>query len=715
MSGNPIDTLRDAVLGNPPDPATKPSREGVIAAATEMRAEYLSVLAVAELIRAVDVIYATRAELEADLAYDAPAIGWVYADSTDANNDLYTKSGASGAGSWTLTTALHGIVSGEAAARAAADVDLQDQIDDLGTDIDSLSTDVANNHSGLNDITETTSIVVEGYGATSEYAGTSFGGWAGVILLSEVSVGTPVSSLTIERVLVGASATKINLKIYSRLDSSVDAPPTDCTLLFSQDYTLAELGLTAGATTRKNITFAFPAAFIKASGSHLAYRWEAQDGSSARQTSSTGNLTDASVDAVERGWYYPLVASTTYGQITSPTRLAHSVSRNGRVISASGGESVLASASSNASVSGNNVTVSGAVSRNGTDYAFSGTVSLSAAASGKERIDKIVIDRNSFAVSAVAGASRDEGLDALEWQGSTTANSIVVARAQVTDSIVVAQSCADFKGLIKTGTEGEIAAHIERNRRILRPVMGKVSRGSVVNLGGYGDSITAIQSGTPSFTANGTVRDRGHTYLSNYPSDSLALVPLYDFGDGAGAVHTKLGWNWAIKAALDALAGSEVVAYLNYGIGGTTSQSSTNNGLDTSRIAEPLGDSLDLVVIGFGMNERGQSYTYANIVNMIGQFQAVGTACAVMGVPRPNANQNVAAWRYTNDALEAAAMDAGAAYISTAAIADDRNLGGMGLPAEVLASANSISGGYNHPGIYELDIYGQAAVVQLGL
>ncbi|WP_225205395.1 hypothetical protein [Novosphingobium huizhouense] len=60
----------------------------------------------------VDVTYATRAALNADLAWAAGSVALVYGDSTDANNDLYTKSGASGAGSWTLTSAFHTIISG---------------------------------------------------------------------------------------------------------------------------------------------------------------------------------------------------------------------------------------------------------------------------------------------------------------------------------------------------------------------------------------------------------------------------------------------------------------------------------------------------------------------------------------------------------------------------------------------------------------------------
>lgn len=84
----------------------------------------------------VDVVYATRAELDADLAYDPDTVALVYGDATDANNDLYIKVGASGAGSWTLTTALHDIIEGLAqpyvdaaeAAQAAAEA-AQDEVE----------------------------------------------------------------------------------------------------------------------------------------------------------------------------------------------------------------------------------------------------------------------------------------------------------------------------------------------------------------------------------------------------------------------------------------------------------------------------------------------------------------------------------------------------------------------------------------------------------
>ncbi|WP_184457092.1 right-handed parallel beta-helix repeat-containing protein [Rhizobium aethiopicum] len=46
-------------------------------------------------------IYATKAELDADLSKAANTMAWVMSDATAANNGVYRKSGASGTGSWT--------------------------------------------------------------------------------------------------------------------------------------------------------------------------------------------------------------------------------------------------------------------------------------------------------------------------------------------------------------------------------------------------------------------------------------------------------------------------------------------------------------------------------------------------------------------------------------------------------------------------------------
>lgn len=59
--------------------------------------------------------FATLAAANASLAYPDGAVAVVYADATDANNDLVVKSGSSGSGSWTVTTVLHDIIDALAA------------------------------------------------------------------------------------------------------------------------------------------------------------------------------------------------------------------------------------------------------------------------------------------------------------------------------------------------------------------------------------------------------------------------------------------------------------------------------------------------------------------------------------------------------------------------------------------------------------------------
>jgi len=62
------------------------------------------------------VRYPTRAELDADLAHAPDTVALVFADPSTANNDLYVKTGESGAGAWSLTTVIHDIIGGSSQA-----------------------------------------------------------------------------------------------------------------------------------------------------------------------------------------------------------------------------------------------------------------------------------------------------------------------------------------------------------------------------------------------------------------------------------------------------------------------------------------------------------------------------------------------------------------------------------------------------------------------
>jgi hypothetical protein len=94
-----IETARDALFGNPPNPAQEPSREGILAAFTEL-SQSIANLSLGSLPSAA---FETLADANLDLDYDAGTIALIYGDTV---NDFAVKSGVSGSGSWALTTIL---------------------------------------------------------------------------------------------------------------------------------------------------------------------------------------------------------------------------------------------------------------------------------------------------------------------------------------------------------------------------------------------------------------------------------------------------------------------------------------------------------------------------------------------------------------------------------------------------------------------------------
>ncbi len=94
-----IETARDALFGNPPNPTQEPSREGMLAAITEL-AQSVANTTLGTMLSAT---FETLADANLDLAYPADSVALIY---NDTANDLAIKSGASGAGTWTLTTIL---------------------------------------------------------------------------------------------------------------------------------------------------------------------------------------------------------------------------------------------------------------------------------------------------------------------------------------------------------------------------------------------------------------------------------------------------------------------------------------------------------------------------------------------------------------------------------------------------------------------------------
>jgi lysophospholipase L1-like esterase len=232
----------------------------------------------------------------------------------------------------------------------------------------------------------------------------------------------------------------------------------------------------------------------------------------------------------------------------------------------------------------------------------------------------------------------------------------------------------------------------------LEKFVAKVKTGGKVKIAGYGDSITAVQIRKyPGFNANGKFRDRPERYLYRYPEDTVSRYELYDFGDGLGKRHCKIGWNWPSVTMLKNKYGLDV-EYLNFGIGGTNSAETKNNGLYPPRLKKAIEAKPDLVVLAFGMNEIGNPQTGKRVSGIIKAFKAGGAEIIVFGVPQINGTRRgtIKNWDKTNSLLASAAAESDCVFV------DPRTIG-LGIAPEHICSANL----YNHPGPGELKVYGR--------
>lgn len=324
----------------------------------------------------------------------------------------------------------------------------------------------------------------------------------------------------------------------------------------------------------------------------------------------------------------------------------------------------------------------------------------------RERYDLVQIDPQTQAVTIKAGPERD--FDAVEYRPAPDEGRVVIGYLHVVGAMVTAINASKFQGgVVRRGGEADWQQLLMHNRACLRRLLGKAARGEAVKVASYGDSIVAVQLGDPPYTANGAARDRPENYLINMPTDTVAALPKYDFGDGAGQVHVKISAVWPLIASLE-LASGQPVEYLNFGRGGTTSGNTQHNGLWPARLQPVLESGADVLLLHFGMNELGQATTLANIKSIAGQAKAVGIDVVIMSVPRRNVVDGPAlsGWNYTNRALWRAAVEAGAAFAPQHWIVMDEQLGGMGASPDSLGAAAL----FNHPGPAEFARYGQVLV-----
>lgn len=298
------------------------------------------------------------------------------------------------------------------------------------------------------------------------------------------------------------------------------------------------------------------------------------------------------------------------------------------------------------------------------------------------RYDLVVYNPLNGGLSIVKGTDRN--YDADEYMPENNTAYIPIFKAMVHGDSVEMIPLYPWEGSVLIGTEGEHHRRNKANKQAINHLLDKLNSGQDITMVGYGDSITA----------------GSHTlsYYTYYPQDTK---------DRWGESYQRFGWNQRLQDFLQVRYGVNVTFH-NRGIGGSSSRPEGPNGGSYPGRLEPVLDlNADLVVIAFGMNEIGSSSTVDNMVNIIKQFQARGTAVIVLGTPQVNSIGGMPLgekWERTNDQLHQAAMVTGAAYVSISYIAHPSRLGGMGMSQMHMCNSNQ----FNHPGPYDLKQYGNA-------
>jgi hypothetical protein len=269
--------------------------------------------------------------------------------------------------------------------------------------------------------------------------------------------------------------------------------------------------------------------------------------------------------------------------------------------------------------------------------------------------------------------------------------------------------------LIFPGREAGHLAWIAESRARLPRTLRKLRRGEPILMAGYGDSITALggRDVAQNTRPDGPLRDR-MVYFDAYGDDWKTRVPLFAGPGEAVPTHHRLGWNWTLKAELEAHWGSEIT-YQNWGIAGTTSGDSkqlvkgdeTWNGAYPARLEAMLSESPDLVVVAFGMNDIGESLDSCGAIYSICKaIQASGAEALVVAPCRQNAgflSRDAALWRWTHDRIVQGAIQAGAAYCPMIPLMGDSARGLLGLSNRSWSAANL----RNHPGPREMKAIGR--------
>ncbi len=338
-------------------------------------------------------------------------------------------------------------------------------------------------------------------------------------------------------------------------------------------------------------------------------------------------------------------------------------------------------------------------------------IEFSAPTSGAVRYDLAVLDAVTQGFSIIQGTERTEDPTVgIPTTSSAKDRPLFLVRVS-SSGLTTAALWKIFQGEVYEAQKW-IDARVAQSRRNMKSVMRKIRLGLPIRIAGFGDSITAIQSGAPSMVApNGATRDRAtaslaennHYLRDGYANDVVDAIPLYtsvELGrsdDGAGPVHTRVGAIWRLISDLESYGYKlgEDLWYDNWGVSSAISQ-----GQGSAWLAALVASDADLVIHAFGMNERGSADSEARMTYAAHALKQSGKDVLFLQCARPRVG-SASSWEYTNRVITRVADYTQSGLATIEHFASYPELVGMAISD--FCEANK----QNHPGLLELDAMGR--------
>lgn len=736
-------------------------------------------------------VFATKADMDADLLYAANVRAEVYADSTAANNGVYRKNGISGAGSWTKISDL--AITIVAAAVERAERSAQKHIELLSGEVESgggqqIYLPIVSDTSGftgwgvfdqppvddvidgfvvytgyLGDIDHFTALIVQR--PATDVSATAPGAGANDITYTDLA---PAISFTTTTVLdPGILSTNAYTKVVVKFARPLARFSNQKYLLMVKAFNVSNVALEVGRLS-SNVTGLADAT--------LRTGWAFNSGGGISKIGGVIATVGFVFRRITAKPYPPLTPRysgdpTFSGLVVDLNRvLRHGQNGSrplfGSPLTVSAATTGMAATFTNYpltfAVTGPvfphaNINIT-AVRRASDNVLLTRYVDYNFEPSGilygrvniptynvnvtydwaNERVDLITERPEANLIAVIAGTERPHSAHEDLYRGQPTDSSqrslfhVRVVGAAIADIT----KKWDWVGPVSTLRDHELIPFLAHNKRVLAPFLLKLLRGTGVIIAGYGDSNTQAGGGSylssadfaPNRTSiNGTTDGPGFNGMF-YDSAAESAFSTAFFGSVAtvtmnGALRVKAAPNWHIidhiqkvygySFVADVIPGANQITYLNFGIGGTTTQATTGNMGDPARLAVLVNPSAygppwhapDLIIVHAGMNGTPSPTFVTELGAIVTAIKAAGIPMLLHGPHLTNVQGdtltnnfvNVDEWQLVNDAIWQVARHHDVGFMPVNMIQGPGNEGYMGLQRNSLTRAEY----GKHPGPYE--------------